>query len=301
MQSTSSGKVILAAAAALAASLTTAASFSTAAALFSRPLLTTSASRSLFVGASPQAPASPIVRTIIDSKTSNMVVNENSNNSPSSLGLFGSLGSLFSTRAGAAGIDYPNLVFPANEMGEAALAGEVPSASKVKPELEIATVAGGCFWGLELAFQRTPGVEYTAVGYTQGRDSQPSYDAVCSGGTGHTEAVQVLYDPKVVSYDKLLDVFFGKTDPTTVNGQGNDYGSQYRTGVYTHSKEQMEAAKGRFEVEKGKTIKAIATELKDATVFWPAEQYHQQYLSNPNGRNPQNPAKGATETIRCYG
>ena len=102
---------------------------------------------------------------------------------------------------------------------------------------------------MELAYQRVPGVVETAVGYCQGEDEQPTYGAVCSGSTGHTEAIQVYYDSSC-SYETLLDTFFGRIDPTTVNGQGNDRGTQYRTGVYPHSEAQMEIAKARFEVEK---------------------------------------------------
>ena len=124
----------------------------------------------------------------------------------------------------------------------------------------------------------------------------------CSA-TGHTEAVVVLYDPNECTYESLLDTFFGRVDPLTVNGQGNDRGSQYRTGVYYHSKEQDIIAKERFELEQGKYAKRkIATECKQALPFWPAEKYHQQYLAK-GGRtgSGQSAEKGSTDTIRCYG
>lgn len=208
---------------------------------------------------------------------------------------------LFSA-AKEARIVYQNLGFPGDEMGKLAAEGTVIESSVKYPNLKAATFAGGCFWGLELAYQRVPGVVYTATGYTQGPEVEPTYGEVCSGATGHTEAICVYYDEKECSYDDLLNTFFDRIDPTTVNGQGRDFGPQYRTGVYTHTPEQMEAAKARFDEVKGQYKRKIATELKPATVFWPAEKYHQQYLEK-GGRSaqPQSAEKGSTETIRCYG
>jgi peptide-methionine (S)-S-oxide reductase len=200
-------------------------------------------------------------------------------------------------------IDYGALSHPGPELAEFARRGTVPEVSERDPRLALATFAGGCFWGLELAFQRVAGVEHTAVGYTQGPEEIPTYGQVCSGTTGHAEAVIVYYDPNQVSYDQLLDTFFGRVNPLTVNGQGNDFGTQYRTGVYYHSKEQQAVAEARFAREQAKYgNRKIATEFKAARPFWPAEKYHQQYLEK-GGRSgsPQNAAKGATETIRCYG
>jgi peptide-methionine (S)-S-oxide reductase len=199
-------------------------------------------------------------------------------------------------------IDYTALDFPGPELGAAAKEGRFLVTSEREPNLAIATFAGGCFWGLELAYQRVPGVVYTAVGYSQGPEDNPTYNQVCSGATGHTEAVAVYYDPNEVTYEQLLDAFFDRVNPTTVNGQGNDYGKQYRTGVYFHTKEQEEIARARFEQEQRQYKKRIATELLEAKPFWPAEKYHQQYLEK-GGRmgNPQSAAKGATDTIRCYG
>lgn len=177
---------------------------------------------------------------------------------------------------------------------------------------DIATFAGGCFWGIELAYQRVPGVTHTSVGYTQGETPNPTYQEVCSGRTGHTEAIQVYYDPKEVSYGKLLDVFFERTDPTTLNRQGNDAGTQYRSGIYYHSPEQKaEAERVMAEVQakldagawpKRVAGKKVMVELKPAGDYYLAEDYHQQYLSK-GGRmgSAQSAAKGCTDPIRCYG
>lgn len=109
-----------------------------------------------------------------------------------------------------------------------------------------ATYTGGCFWGLELAYQRVPGVTSTTVGYTGGSDAEPTYDSVCSGRTGHTEAVQCIYDPKECTYQQLLDTFFARVDPTTLNRQSNDWGTQYRSAIYFHDEEQRQAAAARM-------------------------------------------------------
>lgn len=199
-------------------------------------------------------------------------------------------------------IVYSNLPYPGDEMGVAALAGEVPSTSSKDPNLKIATFAGGCFWGFELAYQRHPGVLHTAVGYCGGSILEPTYGPVCSGSTGHTEAVQVYYNSDECDYNTLLDLFFERVDPTTVNGQGNDRGTQYRTGVYCHTDEQLESAKTRFKIEAENFKRPVASECMKADVFWPAEKYHQQYLEK-GGRMgaPQSAEKGSKDTIRCYG
>jgi peptide-methionine (S)-S-oxide reductase len=178
--------------------------------------------------------------------------------------------------------------------------------------LEAATFAGGCFWGIELAYQRIPGVEKTWVGYTHGAKPSPSYEEVCSGRTGHTEAVHVHYNPAECKYDTLLDVFFERTDPTTLNRQGNDAGTQYRSGVYWHNDAQKAAAEKAFarvqsQLDAGAfprrvVGKKVVSELKPAVEFWAAEEYHQQYLSK-GGRfgTGQCADKGCNDTIRCYG
>jgi peptide-methionine (S)-S-oxide reductase len=199
-------------------------------------------------------------------------------------------------------IDYSILPHPGPELASFAEQGLSPASSAKDPNLKLATFAGGCFWGLELAYQRVPGVVYTAVGYAQGREEYPTYNQVCAGATGHTEAVMVYYDPQECTYEQLLDTFFERVDPTTVNGQGNDRGKQYRTGVYFHSPDQEAVARAHFEKVATKYKRPIASELKDAMPFWPAEKYHQQYLEK-GGRSGQgqDASKGAKETIRCYG
>ncbi len=143
-----------------------------------------------------------------------------------------------------------------------------------------ATFAAGCFWGVELAFQKLKGVTGTQVGYTQGHTENPNYQMVCTGQSGHAEGVLVDYDPDVISYDELLDVFWKKHDPTQVNRQGPDVGTQYRSGIYYHTEEQKAAAvRSRDQLaQSGRYRQPIATEIKAAAVFYPAEEYHQRYL-----------------------
>jgi peptide-methionine (S)-S-oxide reductase len=146
--------------------------------------------------------------------------------------------------------------------------------------MEQATFAAGCFWGAEDAFRKLPGVKETAVGYTGGRFENPTYRDVCSDRTGHAEAVEVTFDPKEVSYEQLLDVFWENHDPTTLNRQGPDVGSQYRSAIFTHSPEQEAAArasKERLGVS-GRYSRPIVTEIVPAPTFYRAEEYHQQYF-----------------------
>ncbi|PRW33638.1 hypothetical protein C2E21_7673 [Chlorella sorokiniana] len=176
--------------------------------------------------------------------------------------------------------------------------------------LEIATVAGGCFWGLELAYQRLPGVVKTSVGYTAGQVLNPTYEEVCSGRTGHTEAVQMYYNPAECSFEQILDEFFQKVDPTTLNRQGNDVGTQYRSVIFYHNEAQKEAAEkavaavneqlaaGAFRLPG----KKVATTIEPACDYYIAENYHQQYLSRGGRFNrPQSAEKGCKDKIRCYG
>jgi peptide-methionine (S)-S-oxide reductase len=146
--------------------------------------------------------------------------------------------------------------------------------------MEKATFGAGCFWGVEAAFRQIPGVTATAVGYSGGAKANPSYQDVCSDATGHAEVVEVTFDPARVSYDRLLDVFWANHDPTQLNRQGPDYGSQYRSAIFTHSPEQAaaaEASKARLAAS-GKHRRPIVTAIEPAGPFWRAEDYHQQYL-----------------------
>ena len=145
---------------------------------------------------------------------------------------------------------------------------------------EIATFGAGCFWGVEAAFQQVPGVIDTAVGYSGGETPNPTYKDVCTDETGHAEVVQVTFDPAKVSYEQLLDVFWKAHDPTQVNRQGPDSGTQYRTAIFTHSPEQEAVAKkSRAALEAGGKLKRpVATEITPAGIFFRAEEYHQKYL-----------------------
>ncbi|WP_374470664.1 peptide-methionine (S)-S-oxide reductase MsrA [Phenylobacterium sp.] len=154
--------------------------------------------------------------------------------------------------------------------------------------LETAVFAMGCFWGVERVFWNLPGVYVTAVGYVNGITPNPSYEEVCSGRTGHTEAVLVVYDPKVVTYEDLLKAFWENHDPTQGMRQGNDIGTQYRSGIYPVNDAQAQAAEASREAYQQALSKSglgrITTEIAPAGPFYFAEDYHQQYLAkNPNG------------------
>jgi len=154
--------------------------------------------------------------------------------------------------------------------------------------LAVAMFAMGCFWGVERKFWQVPGVYVTAVGYAAGLTPNPTYEEVCSGRTGHTEAVLVVFDPGVISYDGLLKVFWEGHDPTQGMRQGNDMGTQYRSGIYTYDASQAAAAEAsRAAYQPALSAKgygAITSEISPAPVFYFAEDYHQQYLAkNPNG------------------
>ena len=154
--------------------------------------------------------------------------------------------------------------------------------------LELAMFGMGCFWGAEKKFWQLPGVYSTAVGYAAGRTPNPTYREVCSGMTGHTEAVLVVFDPKKISYEELLKAFWENHDPTQGMRQGNDVGTQYRSGIYYFSdaqKKAAEASRGNFQAKLSKArYGAITTEILPAPVFYYAEDYHQQYLAkNPDG------------------
>ena len=145
-------------------------------------------------------------------------------------------------------------------------------------------LAGGCFWGVEAFMSEIPGVEETRVGYANGHSENPTYEEVCTGGTGHAEAVEVRYNPDVVSLVSVLNTFFAIINPVSVNRQGDDCGSQYRTGVYYVRPEDRQTASGVFEEIQKKYSEPLATELKPLENFSGAEEYHQKYLEkNPNG------------------
>ncbi|MDY0146357.1 MAG: peptide-methionine (S)-S-oxide reductase MsrA [Kiritimatiellia bacterium] len=144
---------------------------------------------------------------------------------------------------------------------------------------ETATLAGGCFWCIEEFFRQQPGVLRVVSGYTGGQVENPTYAQVCSGRTGHAEAIQVEFDPQVISYRALLDIFWKVHDPTQLNQQGADVGTQYRSAIFTHSDEQFATAKASLEAENisGRHTRKIVTEIAPATIFHPAEDYHQEY------------------------
>jgi peptide-methionine (S)-S-oxide reductase len=142
---------------------------------------------------------------------------------------------------------------------------------------ETATFAAGCFWGVEAAFRQLPGVIDAISGYTGGTTQNPTYQQVCSDRTGHAEAVEVTYDPARISYGALLDTFWKIHDPTQLNRQGPDVGSQYRSAIFTHSAEQTAEARASLEAEQAKLGKPIATQIVAAPTFFRAEDYHQKY------------------------
>jgi peptide-methionine (S)-S-oxide reductase len=149
-----------------------------------------------------------------------------------------------------------------------------------RAEQSTATFAAGCFWGVEAAFRETKGVKETTVGYAGGHTENPDYKQVCSGKTGHAEVVEVVFDPTVLSYEDLLGVFWRSHDPTQLNRQGPDIGTQYRSAIFYHSDAQRRAAEAsRESLEKsGRYKNTIVTEIKPAGAFHKAEDYHQQYL-----------------------
>jgi len=144
--------------------------------------------------------------------------------------------------------------------------------------MEKATFAAGCFWGVDAVFERTEGVEKTTVGYTGGKTKNPTYEQVCTGKTGHAEAVQIIYNPKIITYEQLLETFWMIHDPTQKNRQGSDIGTQYRSAIFYHNQEQKHMAEeSKKQKEKYLEVK-IQTEITLAKEFYPAEEYHQKYL-----------------------
>ncbi len=158
---------------------------------------------------------------------------------------------------------------------------------------EKAIFAAGCFWGVEANFRKVEGVVSTRVGYTGGHFETPTYRDVCSHKTGHAEAVEVIFDPKVVTYEELLEIFFSIHDPTTLNRQGPDVGSQYRSAIFYVTNEQLfkvESYKRKLEEEKH-FKRPLVTEILDASEFWEAEEYHQQYVEKKKTNFTVQPSK----------
>ena len=170
-------------------------------------------------------------------------------------------------------------VFTAHQFNNA-----TASESETKPmenkNTQTATFGAGCFWGVELTFSNVKGVVSTEVGYSGGHTDSPDYKEVCTDKTGHAEVIQVQYDPSVVSYNDLLNVFWDVHDPTQVNRQGPDVGTQYRSAIFYHTPEQKAAAEASKQAlqSSGKYKRPVATEITAATTFYPAEEYHQKYL-----------------------
>jgi peptide methionine sulfoxide reductase msrA/msrB len=160
----------------------------------------------------------------------------------------------------------------------------VPAKKKSEKTTELATFAGGCFWGVEYYFENTKGVLSTTVGYTGGHKDHPTYKEVCSGTTGHVEAIEIEFDPTVVSYEDLAKLFFEIHDPTQVNRQGPDVGYQYRSMVFYHNEKQKAVTEKLIKILKDKGYD-VATEVVAASKFWPAEDYHQDYYQK-NGKEP---------------
>ena len=148
---------------------------------------------------------------------------------------------------------------------------------------EKATFAAGCFWGIEHTFRQLPGVINATSGYIGGKKDKPTYKEVCTNRTGHAEAVEVTYAPAKISYGDLLEAFWQMHNPTQVDRQGPDVGSQYRSAIFCHGEAQLEAAKISAGLHQKKLSKPIATQIVPATTFWPAEDYHQRYIERNGG------------------
>ena len=164
----------------------------------------------------------------------------------------------------------------------------MPESPRQQPtKKELTTLAGGCFWCLEAVFDQVKGVESVESGYMGGGRPHPTYESVCTGTTGHAEVVQIRFDPAIISYRELLHIFFGIHDPTTLNRQGNDVGTQYRSAIFYHSPEQKTTAQEVITTLTGEKLfeNPIVTEVVEASTFYLGEEYHQEYFE----RNPSQP------------
>lgn len=151
---------------------------------------------------------------------------------------------------------------------------------------EVATLAGGCFWCTEAVYQNLKGVSGVESGYIGGARPNPTYEQVCSGTTGHAEAIRITFDPAVISYADLLDIFFATHNPTTLNRQGNDVGTQYRSAIFPHSPQQAEQARAAIDRAQGDQTDPIVTTIEDDAPWYPAEDYHQKYWERVGESNP---------------
>ena len=167
------------------------------------------------------------------------------------------------------------------------MANQPIRSNEIPAGKEVATLAGGCFWCLEAVYDDLAGVESVESGYMAGRNPDPTYEDVCSGATGHAEVVRITFDPKAISFRELLEVFFVIHDPTTLNRQGNDVGTQYRSAIFHHSPEQKQVAEEVIaELAREKVYDdPIVTEVTPAVDFWIAERYHQEYFNRNPGQS----------------
>jgi peptide-methionine (S)-S-oxide reductase len=154
--------------------------------------------------------------------------------------------------------------------------------------MELATLANGCFWCTEAVFKRVKGVVSVTSGYTGGKRENPSYEQVTTGATGHAEAIQVVFDPQIISYDTILDIFFATHDPTQLNRQGNDVGTQYRSAIFYHDDVQKKTAEEKIKhlTDEKKYENPIVTEVTEFLNFYPAEDYHKDYFDQNRNTNP---------------
>ncbi len=172
---------------------------------------------------------------------------------------------------------------PAKKMQNAKARAEMP---KIPEGMEAATLGAGCFWCIDAVYQRLDGVLSVTSGYTGGKVENPTYAEICTGATGHAEVVVVVFDPKKITYERVLAWFWDLHDPTTLNRQGNDVGTQYRSAIFYHSDEQKKIAEASKAAAQANFDKPIVTEITKAPEFYPAENYHQNYYAENKSKNP---------------